>query len=58
MSPVAPRVAHGRWRWLGESGADKAVAPYAWSRFKHEYLDNMFRQSSSGRVMMDDEHSE
>ncbi|KAG8690467.1 hypothetical protein FRC09_011968 [Ceratobasidium sp. 395] len=56
MSPVAPLVPHSRWRWLSEGGADKAVAPYAWSQFNHEHFKSVFRRSPRKGVMIDDEH--
>lgn len=44
--------------WLGECGADKAVAPYAWLQVKSEYLDRIAAHIQEGAtVMMDNEHS-
>ncbi|QRV88724.1 F-box protein [Ceratobasidium sp. AG-Ba] len=56
MSPVAPYVDE-RQSWLGECGADKAVAPYAWCKLRHEYFDNVLAQIQHWKVYMDDEHS-
>lgn len=54
FSPVVPYV--GQRTWLAECGAEAAVAPYAWSKFKHEYFDNVDPQLQIRQVMMDDEH--
>jgi hypothetical protein len=56
MSPIVPHVDQSR-TWLAECGADKAVAPYAYSRFKHDYFDREVAQLQNWRVMVDNEHS-
>ena len=55
FSPIVPNV--GRRTWLAECGAEKAAAPYAWSKFEHEYFDNVVAQLQQSFVMFDDEHS-
>ena len=42
--------------WLAECGAKKAAAPYAWSKFEHEYFDTVVAQLQNSQVMFDDEH--
>ena len=55
FSPTAPNV--GRRTWLAGCGAEKAAAPYAWSKFKHEYFNTVVAQLRNSQVMFDDEHS-
>ncbi|KAF8605837.1 hypothetical protein BDV93DRAFT_30025 [Ceratobasidium sp. AG-I] len=55
FSPITSNVE--RRTWLAECGAEKASAPYAWSKFKHEYFDTVVAQLQNTKVMFDDEHS-
>lgn len=55
FSPVMANVE--RRTWLAECGAEKAAAPYAWSKFKHAYFDDIVAQLQNAQVMFDDEHS-
>lgn len=56
ISPTASNVY--QHVWLGECGADKAVAPYAWLQVKSEYVDKIAAHIQEGAtVMMDNEHS-